>query len=59
MFVKDARTNVIINTDDNQYKSVLNSREISKRNKMLCKEMDALKQELTDIKELLQKVLNK
>jgi len=59
MFVKDCRTNIIINTDDNHYQAILSSREAEIRNKAVCSELAMLKNELSDIRNLLQKVITK
>lgn len=57
MFVKNKQTNVVINTDDSHYRSVVSAREINRRNETLCSEIAALKSELGDIRDLLQKVI--
>lgn len=57
-FVKDQATGMIINTDDNYYKSILVTRQQEKQAKEMCSELDSVKNELAEIKSLMEKVLN-
>lgn len=58
-FVRDDGTGAIINTDDNYYKMILAKREEKLKSKQLEQEIDCLKCELTEIKLLLNQVLNR
>lgn len=57
-FVRDPITKAVINTDDSQYRSILAMRESQKEAERSQRELHALKGELTEIKALLQQVLN-
>jgi len=58
-FVRDNGTGAIINTDDNYYRMILARREETKKTKDLQKELYCLKCELSEIKLLLNQVLNR
>lgn len=58
VFVRDTSTKIVINTDDAPYKAILAEREARKKNEALSLEINALKTELSDIRELLQQVIN-
>lgn len=59
MYVKDSRSKVVINTDDSHYKSILSARSASEKNRLLGQEINSLREELCDIRDLLQKVIAK
>lgn len=56
--VRDTSSGAIINTNDSYYKQLLVSRSQSKQTQEVCQKMKALESELTEIKMLLQQVLN-
>lgn len=57
-YERDMKTGLVINTDDSQYKSILAMRNHKKQSERLCSEIDSLKDELSEIKALMQKVIN-
>lgn len=57
-FVKDPGSGAIINTNDADYKRILAMRAEIKKNKDICDKMNALENELTEIKNLLIQVVN-
>jgi hypothetical protein len=58
MFVKDPSTKVIINTDDSYYNSIVALRHNAKKEQSMVHQMNELQDELTEIKQLLQQVLD-
>jgi hypothetical protein len=56
--VRDLSSGAIINMDDSYYKQVLAAREQDKKTKDVCREMNELKSELSEIKSLMQQFLN-
>ena len=58
-FIRDDLSGAIINTDDNHYKMILARREEKKKAAKLEQELDCLKCELSEIKDLLNQVLNR
>ena len=56
--VRDMTSGAIINMDDSYYKQVLAAREQDKKTKEVCREMNELKSELSEIKALMQQFLN-
>jgi hypothetical protein len=57
-FIKNSQ-GIIINTDDSHYKAILAQRESQKQALSVCKQMDALKDELAEIKAVLAQVINR
>lgn len=57
MLVKDKNTGFIINTDDKELKLILNQREQAKKQKAVCKEIDNIKNDLGEIKEILKTLI--
>lgn len=58
MFVKDPSTKMIINTDDSYYNSIVALRNSEKKEQTMVHQMTELQDELTEIKQLLQQVLD-
>lgn len=58
-FIRDDHSGAVINTDDNQYKMILAKREEKMKSAKLQEELDCLKCELSEIKNLLNQVLNR
>ena len=58
MFVKDPSTKVIINTDDSYYNSIVALRHNQKNEQSMMHQISDLQDELTEIKQLLQQVLD-
>lgn len=58
MYVKDD-SGIVINTDDSQYRSLLALRESRKREAQLKSEVDSLKSEISDIKNLLEQLVHR
>jgi hypothetical protein len=58
-YLKNTETNVVINTNMHQYKTVLQQREKAKELNDLKNEMDSLKDDISEIKNLLVKVISK
>lgn len=56
--VRDMSSGAIINMDDGYYKHIVAQRAQNKQMQQQCEEMQALKNELSDIKLMLQQVLN-
>jgi hypothetical protein len=56
--VRDTSSGAIINTNDSYYKQLVASRSQAKQTQEVCQKMKALEGELTEIKMLLQQVLN-
>ena len=50
---------IVINTDESHYKAILAQRAAAKKAAAVSEELDALKNELEDIKSLLGQVLNR
>lgn len=59
MFRKDPSTNMVINTDESHYKAILSSRSLKAQNAMLVSDLQDVKAELSEIRDLLKKVINK
>jgi hypothetical protein len=57
-FIRDDSTGAIINRDNNYYKMILARREEKKKAESFQEKMHCLECELTEIKKLLQQVLN-
>ncbi len=58
MFARDPVTKVVINTEDSYYKAILARRQDKKKNYELENEINGLRSELSEIKELLNQVLS-
>lgn len=56
--VRDMSSGAIINMDDGYYKQIVAQRAQNKQMQQQCEEMQSLKNELSDIKSMLQQVLN-
>lgn len=53
MFIRDSKTNAIINNDDSYYKSILHMRKAEKQNLAALTQVSALEKELTEIRDLV------
>ena len=58
MFARDPVTKVVINTEDSYYKALVARRQDKKKNQELEKELTDLREELSEIKSLLQQVVS-
>jgi hypothetical protein len=58
MFTRDPVSKAIINTEDSYYKAILARRQDQKKNNELESELDTLRNELSEIKELLLQVVS-
>lgn len=58
MFARDPVTKVVINTEDSYYKAILARRQDKKKNYELENEINSLRSELSEIKDLLNQVLS-
>lgn len=56
--IRDTSSGAIINTNDSYYKQLVASRTQSKETQEVCQKMKALETELTQIKMMLQQVIN-
>ena len=56
--IRDTSSGAIINTNDSYYKQLVASRSQSKETQEVCQKMKALETELTQIKMMLQQVIN-
>jgi hypothetical protein len=56
--IRDTSSGAIINTNDSYYKQLVASRTQSKQTQEVCQKMKALETELTQIKMMLQQVIN-
>lgn len=56
--IRDTSSGAIINTNDSYYKQLVTSRTQSKETQEVCQKMKALETELTQIKMMLQQVIN-
>lgn len=56
--IRDTSSGAIINTNDSYYKQLVASRNQSKQTQEVCQKMKALETELTQIKMMLQQVIN-
>ncbi len=56
--VRDTSSGAIINTNDSYYKQLVANRSQAKQTQEVCQKMKALEGELSEIKMLLQQVLN-
>lgn len=57
-YLKDTISGAIINTDDTYYQQILAERKRIKEQQAMCDEMNTLKGELSDIKNLLVQIVN-
>jgi hypothetical protein len=57
-FVRDPKTGIVINTDDAGYNYILAIRQKDNESRELCNKLQSLEGELTEIKMLLQAVMN-
>lgn len=57
-FVKDPSSGLVINTDDAGYNYILAMRKKNNESRELCNKLQSLEGELTEIKTLLQAVIN-
>ncbi len=58
MFTRDPVSKAIINMEDSYYKAIVARRHDQKKNNELESEIDSLRNELSDIKELLLQVVS-
>ena len=58
MYVRDQLSQAIINTDDSHYRAILAQREARKKADELQKDVVALQNEMSEIRDLLQKVID-
>lgn len=58
-FVRDTKTNAIINTDVVAFEAYKRERDRILKADALAEEVDSIKNEIYDIKNLLQQILNK
>jgi hypothetical protein len=58
MYTRDPVTKVVINNEDSYYKAIVARRQDIKKKNELESEIDTLRSELTEIKELLQQVVS-
>jgi len=56
--VRDMDTNVIINTNDAEYNRILEQRKQHKQTQAVQHQIDSLKNEFIELKEMLKQVLN-
>lgn len=56
-YFKDSISGAILNTNDHEYHAILKSRDEAKKGKALCLEINNLKDELKEIKDMLRKVV--
>lgn len=56
--VRDTTSGAIINMNDSYYKQLVANRSQSKQTQEVCQKMKAIESELSEIKMLLQQVLN-
>lgn len=56
--IRDTSSGAIINTNDSYYKQLVASRTQSRETQEVCQKMKALETELTQIKMMLQQVIN-
>jgi len=57
-YVRDPSSNIIINTDDSYYHSLLALRQSQKEAEESCRKLQAIQADLNDIRYLLQQVVN-
>ena len=57
-FIRDTESGAIINTNDSYYKQILAQRSNSKKTAEVCEKMNSLESELSEIKMMLQQILN-
>lgn len=57
-YLKDTISGAIINTDDTYYQQILAERKRIKEQQAICDEMNTLKNELSNIKNLLAQIVN-
>lgn len=58
MFTRDPVTKIVINSEDSYYKAIVARRQDKKKNQELESEINNLREELTEIKTLLQQVVS-
>lgn len=58
MYTRDPTSKAVINNEDSYYKAIVARRQDIKKKNELESEMDTLRTELTEIKELLQQVMS-
>lgn len=58
-YLKDTSTGAIINNDDDAYHRFKAAREASKKNNELCKRINAVEDDLRDIKSLLLQIVHR
>ena len=58
MFTRDPVSKIVINNEDSYYKAIIARRQDKKKNQELESEINDLREELTEIKTLLQQVVS-
>ena len=58
MFIRDPVSKAVINNEDSYYKAIVARRQDKKKNNELESELVSLRDELSNIKELLQQVVS-
>lgn len=56
--VRDMSTNVIINTNDAEYNRILEQRKQNRQSQAIQQQIDSLKNEFVELKEMLKLVIN-
>lgn len=57
-YVKDTATNVIINTNTNDYNTFLLNKNKIKQSKAICEDIENIKKEIRELKISFQKIIN-
>jgi hypothetical protein len=57
-YVKDTATNVIINTNTNEYNTFLLNKNKIKQSKAICEDIENLKKEIRELKTSFQKIIS-
>jgi hypothetical protein len=56
-YLRDTSSGLVINTNEKDYQTILARRYDKKKIESVCQELNNLKSELSDIKEMLQQVI--
>jgi hypothetical protein len=56
-YLRDTSSGLVINTNEKDYQTILSRRHDKKKIESVCQELNNLKSELSDIKEMLQQVI--
>jgi len=57
-YLRDTSSGLVINTNEKEYQAILARRQDKKKADAICQELDNLKTELSDIKNMLQQVIS-